>query len=83
MARLVEFGMSAPKLAKRIGRSASYVRERLKLLELPPPARRLVDDGTLGIEPGPAQRGLRRPKTGASGAATTTTRWTDPGSADT
>ena len=39
MARLVEFGMSAPKLAKRIGRSASYVRERLKLLELPPTAR--------------------------------------------
>lgn len=52
MARLVEFGMSAPKLAKRIGRSASYVRERLKLLELPAAARRLVDDGTLGIEQG-------------------------------
>src|SRR5918911_1674697 len=47
LARLVEFGMSAPKLAKRIGRSASYVRERLKLLEQPPPARRLVDEGTL------------------------------------
>ena len=54
MARLVEIGMSQKVLAKRIGRSAAYVRERLRLIELPPGARRLVDDEVIGIEAGVA-----------------------------
>ena len=52
MARLVEIGMSQKVLAKRIGRSPAYVRERLRLIELPPPARVLVDDDVIGIEQG-------------------------------
>ncbi|MDQ6798830.1 MAG: ParB/RepB/Spo0J family partition protein [Actinomycetota bacterium] len=52
MTRLVELGMSAGRLGKRIGRSASYVRDRLRLMELPVPARRLVDDDTITIEAG-------------------------------
>ena len=52
MTRLVELGMSASALAKRIGRSAGYVRDRLKLMELPQAARRLVDDDTITIEAG-------------------------------
>ena len=52
MTRLVELGSSASALAKRIGRSASYVRDRLKLMELPQAARRLVDDDTITIEAG-------------------------------
>jgi len=52
MTRLVEFGMSAAALAKRIGRSAGYVRDRLKLMELPTAARRLVDDDAITIEAG-------------------------------
>lgn len=52
MARLVEIGMSQKVLAKRIGRSAAYVRERLRLLELPPAARVLIDDDVIGIEQG-------------------------------
>ena len=37
---------------KRIGRSAAYVRDRLKLLELPVTARRLVDEDVITIEQG-------------------------------
>jgi ParB family chromosome partitioning protein len=52
MARLVELGMSQKDLARRIGRSAGYVRDRLKLLELPAEARRLIDDDALTLEDG-------------------------------
>ncbi|MGI8776914.1 MAG: ParB/RepB/Spo0J family partition protein [Acidimicrobiales bacterium] len=52
MARLIELSMTQKALAKRIGRSAGYVRDRLKLLELPTKARRLVDDDVLSIEDG-------------------------------
>ncbi|MEA2704895.1 MAG: ParB family transcriptional regulator, chromosome partitioning protein [Actinomycetota bacterium] len=52
MGRLVEYGMSVGALAKRIGRSAAYVRDRLKLLELPVAARRLVDEDVITIEQG-------------------------------
>jgi ParB family chromosome partitioning protein len=52
MTRLCELGMSAPALARRIGRSAGYVRDRLRLMELPVSARRLVDDDTITIEAG-------------------------------
>ena len=45
-------GLSAPQLAKRIGRSAGYVRDRLKLLELPASARRLVNEDVVTIEQG-------------------------------
>ena len=58
MARLVELGVSQKELAKRIGRSTAYVRERLKLLELPVAARRMVDDDTLTIEQGLSLSGL-------------------------
>jgi len=58
MARLVDLGMSATRLAKRIGRSTGYVRDRLRLMELPVEARCLVDDDTLGIEDGLALVGL-------------------------
>ena len=52
MARLIELGLSASGLAKRIGRSAGYVRDRLKLLELPGSARRLVNEDGITIEQG-------------------------------
>ncbi|MCA1656384.1 MAG: ParB/RepB/Spo0J family partition protein [Actinobacteria bacterium] len=52
MARLIELSMTQKALAKRIGRSAGYVRDRLKLMELPAQARRLVDEDILTIEDG-------------------------------
>ena len=52
MARLIDLGMSQKALAKRIGRSAGYVRDRLRLMELPAQARSFVDDDTITIEDG-------------------------------
>jgi len=40
------------KVARAIGRSAGYVRDRPKLMELPAAARHLVDDNTISIEDG-------------------------------
>lgn len=50
MARCIEVGMGVKDLAARIGRSARWVTVRLRLLELPPAARRLVDDGTWSLD---------------------------------
>lgn len=50
MARCIEVGMSVKDLAARIGRSARWVTVRLRLLELPPAARRLVDNGTWSLD---------------------------------
>ena len=58
MSRIVELGASATKVAKAIGRSAGYVRDRLKLMELPTDARRLVDEDSISIEDGLALVGL-------------------------
>ena len=50
MARCIEVGMSVKDLAARIGRSSRWVTVRLRLLELPPAGRRLVDDGTWSLD---------------------------------
>lgn len=52
MSRIVQLGASVSKVARAIGRSAGYVRDRLRLMELPAEARRLVDDNTISIEDG-------------------------------
>jgi len=52
MSRIVELGASVSKVARAIGRSAGYVRDRLRLMELPVDARRLVDDNSISIEDG-------------------------------
>ncbi len=58
MSRILDLGASVTKVAKAIGRSAGYVRDRLKLMELPAQARSLVDDNTISIEDGLALVGL-------------------------
>jgi hypothetical protein len=50
MARCIEVGMGVKDLAARIGRSTRWVTVRLRLLELPADARRLVDDGTWSLD---------------------------------
>lgn len=58
MFRLVDMGMTQRELAKRIGKSAKYVGNRLRLLELPKAARKQLDSGQLTVEEAIALCGL-------------------------
>jgi len=52
MFRLIERGKSQKDLARTINRSSKYVGTRLRLLELPAKARKLVDEGEISIDDG-------------------------------
>ncbi len=52
LVRLVGLGHTVKSLAAAVGRSQGHVRTRLKLIELPKGAQRLIDDGTWTIEEG-------------------------------
>lgn len=56
--RLSTIGHSVAKLAKAVGRSQKFVRDRLRLVELPAAAQALVDAGEWSIESGLAALGL-------------------------
>ena len=50
--RLISLGHDIKTLAAAVGRSQGHVRKRLKLVELPAKAQRLIDDGEWSIDEG-------------------------------
>lgn len=57
--RMVEFGLTAKELGARVGRSATHIKARLALLELPAAARSRVDSGSITIADATALLRLR------------------------